>query len=89
MSTLTTWGRILLAALALTTFTPCALAIGRSSSSRTTEPDHTTTEPNPPAGDPNLGILIIIGIVAFLILVAWIFSRTGNDGNRGPDHTLL
>jgi hypothetical protein len=85
-----TWGRILLAALALTTLNPCAFATGRSSTSRTTEPTYeTTTEPPPPAGDPNLGILIIVGVVAFLILVAWIFSRTGDDGGRGPDRTLL
>lgn len=43
----------------------------------------------PPAGDFDLGLLIIIGAIGFFILVAWLFSRTGDDGGRGPDRNLL
>jgi hypothetical protein len=82
MSTLITWGRILFAALALTALMPCARALGQSSETQTP-----TT--NPPAGDPAFGVLIIVGIIGLLVVVAWIFSRTGDDGGRGPDRTLL
>jgi hypothetical protein len=42
-----------------------------------------------PAGSPELGILIIVGVVAFLILVAWVFTRVGDDSRTGGDRTLL
>jgi hypothetical protein len=42
-----------------------------------------------PAGDPMLGMVIILGAIAFFIVLAWIFSRMGDDGGRGPDRTLL
>ena len=41
------------------------------------------------AGDPMLGMLIILGAIGFFILLAWIFSRMGDDGGHGPDRTLL
>lgn len=49
-------------------------------------------EPMPhraPAGDPMLGMLIILGGIVFFILLAWVFSRMGDDGGKGPDHTIL
>ena len=39
---------------------------------------------------PELGVLIILGVLGLLVLVAWVFSRVGDDGRRGPaDRTLL
>ena len=49
-------------------------------------------EPMPnraPAGDPMVGMLIILGGIVFFILLAWVFSRMGDDGGKGPDHTML
>jgi hypothetical protein len=49
-------------------------------------------EPMPnraPGGDPMLGMLIILGGIVFFILLAWVFSRMGDDGGKGPDHTML
>ena len=95
MSTLITWGRILLASLALAAFTPYISAqTGRSTTqTQTSTPARTrTTEATaeqPRAGDPDLGMVIIVGCIGFFVLVAWIFSRTGDDGSRGPDRTLL
>jgi hypothetical protein len=40
-----------------------------------------------PAGNPFLGVLIIIGIIGFLIFVAWLFSRVG-EGSGRSDGTL-
>jgi len=31
------------------------------------------------AGSPELGVLLIIGIVAAVIFMAWVFSRMGDD----------
>ncbi len=93
MFTLSTWGRILLASLALAAFTPYISAQTGRSTTQTSTPTRTrTTEPTaeqPRAGDPDLGMVIIVGCIGFFILVAWIFSRTGDDGSRGPDRTLL
>jgi hypothetical protein len=77
--------RVLFAGLVLTLFAPHAGASGDSPSTSPLTHDAGRT----PSGDPDLGWLIIIGAVAFLVLVAWIFSRTGDDGSRGPDRTLL
>ena len=74
--------RSVLVMLVLATLAPYALA-------RTTKPSPSTDSNRTPAGDPDLGLLIIVGAIGFFILVAWIFSRTGDDGGRGPDRTLL
>jgi hypothetical protein len=87
MFTLITWGRILLASLALAVFTPYMPAQSNRSPA-TTRQSEPATEATP-AGDPEFGMLIIVGAIGFFILVAWIFSRTGDDGGRGPDRTLL
>ena len=81
MMTILARGRTLLAALVLALLAPYALA--------TTKPTQSTGSARTPAGDPELGLLIILGAIGFFILVAWIFSRTGDDGGRGPDRTLL
>ena len=88
MSTLITWGRTVFAALALAALVPYTSAFGQPSTSTSRTPTTEATE-RVPAGDPILGVLIIVGIIGFLVVVAWIFSRAGDDGGRGPDRTLL
>ena len=44
---------------------------------------------DPPAGSPELGILIIIGVVGLLVLIAWIFSRIGDDSRSSGDSSLV
>jgi hypothetical protein len=41
------------------------------------------------AGDSGFGLLIIAGVIGLIVLVAWLISRMGDDGGRGPDHTML
>jgi hypothetical protein len=41
------------------------------------------------AGDSDFGLLIIVGVIGLIVLVAWLISRMGDDGGRGPDHTML
>jgi hypothetical protein len=41
------------------------------------------------AGDADFGLLIIVGLVGLFVVVAWLISRMGDDGGRGPDHTML
>ena len=41
------------------------------------------------AGDADFGLLIIAGVIGLIVLVAWIIARMGDDGGRGPDHTML
>jgi hypothetical protein len=91
MFTLRTWGRILLVALMLFIAAPMTSAQQTASKTRTTDTTHTTetsAEPRQPAGSPEFGFLIIIGIVGFVILVAWIFSRAGEGGSRQGSHTM-
>ena len=42
-----------------------------------------------PAGDSDFGLLLIVGLIGFVVVVAWLISRMGDDGGRGPDHTML
>jgi hypothetical protein len=74
--------RHLLIALVLALATPHALAqaTGRSI------PE---TPKRQAAGDSDFGWLIILGLVGLFILIAWLISRMGDDGGRGPDHTML
>lgn len=44
---------------------------------------------NAPAGSPEFGILIIIGVVGLLVLIAWIFSRAGDDSRSSGDSSLV
>jgi hypothetical protein len=41
------------------------------------------------AGDSDFGLLIIAGVIGLIVVVAWLISRMGDDGGRGPDHTML
>ena len=78
------WNRFLSAAFALVATAPYTLA-GRGAATAASD-----VADRPPAGDPELGLIIIVGIVGFLILVAWVFSRVGDDNaSRGTDRTLL
>jgi flagellar biogenesis protein FliO len=70
--------RHLLVALALAMASPSALA---QSTSRSTQEGR--------AGDSDLGLLIILGVIAFFVVLAWLISRMGDDGGRGPDHNIL
>ena len=63
-----------------------ALLVPYTFAAQATEP---TAGNRSPAGNPDLGILIILGAIGFFIFLAWIFSRMGDDGGRGPDRTLL
>lgn len=73
MFAVTNWMRALLAAVALAVFAPAALATD-------TRRAIDAADGHPPSGSPEFGILIVIGIVGFLVLVAWLFSRVGDDG---------
>ena len=42
----------------------------------------------PRAGSPEMGVLIILGAVGFLVFVAWVFSRVG-DESTGGDRSLV
>lgn len=81
MITILARGRALFAAIFLMFVAPCAIAAA--------EPSRTSSPDRAPAGDPALGMLIILGGIGFFIILAWIFSRMGDDGGRGPDRTLL
>lgn len=93
MFTLITWGRILLASLALAAFTPYVFAQTKQPPTQSSVPARKqtteTASEQARAGDPDLGMVIIVGCIGFFILVAWVFSRIGDDGGRGPDRTLL
>jgi hypothetical protein len=89
MFALRTWGLSFLAAFALLATHSYALA-GRSTSTiRTasiTQRESITERVSD--GSPILGWLIIIGVVGFVIVVAWIFSRMGEGSNRQSDSSL-
>jgi H+/Cl- antiporter ClcA len=74
--------RCLLIALVLALATPHALAQPTGRSPAESARQHA-------AGDADFGWLIILGLVGVLILIAWLISRMGDDGGRGPDHTML
>ena len=69
--------RSVLVMLVLATLAPYALA-------RTTKPSPSTDSNRTPAGDPIWGFSSSSALIGFFILVAWIFSRMGDDGGRGP-----
>ncbi|WP_439628523.1 hypothetical protein [Gemmata sp.] len=83
--------RVLVAALALAVAAaPAAAApVPSSLATRTTEAAHTDAAADaPPAGSPELGVLLIIGVVAVLIFMAWLLSRVG-DESSGTDGTMV
>lgn len=63
-------------------------------SPRTTEMSRGNSPADPPApereraGNPIMGVMIIILMVGFLVFVAWIFSRVGSGQSRSSDNTL-
>jgi hypothetical protein len=92
--------RVLIAALALSAFAPPASAnaadpmpvgtarnrtAGRVEATKATE----TGEERPRAGSPEFGVLIILGAVAFIVVVAWLISRIGDDSGPRDDRSLL
>jgi len=81
MLTILARSRALVAALLVALLVPCLSAA--------TEQTQTPASSRAPAGDPTRGMVIILGAIAFFIFLAWIFSRMGDDGGRGPDRTLL
>jgi hypothetical protein len=90
MLALRTWSRALLVAILLTFFSLDALAqrdATKSQSTQITRKD-TTQEERGNVGNPMLGVLIIIGVVGFLVFVAWVFSRVGHGGSRPSDGTM-
>lgn len=87
MRTFYIWSRGLLAATVLLHCSPAALAARATSNHPTTELSQ--SQHREPTGNPVLGVLIIIGLVALLIFVAWLFSRIGGDGsNRHMDTSI-
>jgi hypothetical protein len=87
-----TWSRVLVVAIVMTISSPYMLAQsgGTKLPPRTTEVSrgNTPREEHERAGSPELGVLIIIGVVGFLIFIAWVFSRVGEGGSRHSDGTM-
>lgn len=80
MSTATNWLRTLIAAVALAVLAPSAVADRTAPTSASARANATDpAEDRPPAGSPEFGLLIILGAVGFLIFVAWLFTRVGDD----------
>jgi len=91
-----TWTRALFATLALAAFTLPVAAAPHATSPlrRTTETSRAAThhgepEPNPPAGSPELGILLIIGVIGFLIFMTWLLSRVSDDSSPPSDGSII
>jgi hypothetical protein len=96
MTTIFTQYRHLLAAPALLLFAWPLTAIAQSSRrTHGSESTHIATatadapDMLPPAGSPEFGILIIIGVVAVFVLVAWLFARVGGDGPEASDGSIV
>jgi hypothetical protein len=83
--------RVLLVGLVLSVFAPVAFATGTNTLPRSAN-GTTSAEPlpveKPRAGSPEMGVLIILGAVGFLVFVAWVFSRVG-DESTGGDRSLV
>jgi hypothetical protein len=94
LRSLRVWSRGLFAAIPLLLLTPLVFAQSSGSklpihtSDRSTErtrdgPD--SRADREPAGNPILGVFIIAGVVGFLVLLAWLFSRVGEGNGRNSD----
>ncbi len=95
MFTIVNWTRALFAALALTLFAPTVTAENANppekNTARSTSSSHSpgsgrsTAEEPHRTGSPEFGVLIIIGVVGFIILVAWLIARIGDDNRPRSD----
>jgi hypothetical protein len=83
MFTIITRMRMLLAGLVLA-FSATAAMANASAATRAETP----AADKQPAGSPEMGVLIVIGVVGFLVLLAWIVSRIGDDSRSG-DTSLI
>jgi hypothetical protein len=86
------WSRPLLVLLGLAGSVGLAFAQTRSTSTTGQRPGATAPVPmddSGPAGNPQMGLLIIAGIIGFLILVAWLLTRVSEEGRQGDDRSLL
>src|SRR5580704_10233391 len=96
MLAIRTWSRCLLLAISLSITCPFALAQKSITKlpHQSTETNRTDTSSNTPqeahqrAGSPELGVLILVGVVGFLVLIAWVISRIGEGSGRQSDNTL-
>jgi UDP-N-acetylmuramyl pentapeptide phosphotransferase/UDP-N-acetylglucosamine-1-phosphate transferase len=86
MFTFRTWMKALIAAMLLPLFSPFALAQRNADRFRTTEAS--ASQIHERAGSPEMGVLIIIGVIGLLVFVAWVFSRIGEGKSRPADGTL-
>jgi hypothetical protein len=86
MFALRTWIKALFAAMLLSLSIPFAFAERNAGNHRTTETTTvSTSQPHEPAGSPEIGVLIIIGVIGLLVFVAWVFSRIGEGNSRKSD----
>ena len=86
MFAIVTWSRALLVALALALCTPSASAVSRPTATHPTSLRARSPRIGNPQGSPEFGVLIIIGAVGFLIVVAWLIARVGDDRSRGDSN---
>ena len=90
MLTMFTRMRMLFVGLVLALAASSALASGLpgSQATATSRPDLPPVEKQP-AGSPEMGILVIIGVVAFLVLIAWIVAHIGDDSRSSGESSLV
>jgi hypothetical protein len=89
MLSLRTWVLPLFAAMLLSLFSPFAFAQRNAGNHRATDLSTVdASQPHEPAGSPEIGVLIIVGVIGLLIFIAWVFSRMGESGSRSSDGTL-
>lgn len=89
-----TWTRALLAALVLTVLATAAQATSPRRTTAHTLPTgadrlQAVAEEPPPPGSPELGILLIIGVVGLLIFMAWLVSRVSDDNSPRGDGSII
>jgi hypothetical protein len=92
MSRIVNWGRQLLIVFLLGV--SAALGLAQTRSTGTYDPVSSSSQPlsieeTAPAGNPQLGMFIIAGIIGFLILVAWLLTRVSEESHQGDDRSLL
>lgn len=88
MLALCTWSRSLIVAMLLLISSQYVLAQKSETRLPVQTTEATAKEGSPRAGSPELGVLIIIGVVGLLILIAWIYSRIGEGSGRQSDNGM-